>query len=329
MKNINITHLNWHYIQNDLRAVLLIVVSYRSLMLIMAVYALVCLTWGTTWMGIKLAVETVPPLTAAGLRFLIAFPPLLVFAQWRGEPLRFPKGHSVYFSAMVLGYFCLPFFLINYGERHVSSGLAALLFSSMPLYMLIFAAILLRERIHWRQILGIGLGFYALAMVIQGEGLDFVYDQKLGMVAILLAAMMHAACYIAAKKYGSAISPVTFNTLPIGIAGVLLSGAGFVLERPDLAAMSSSSLFALLYLGLVASVVGFLAYFYLLKRLGPVALSFVFLIFPVLSIVLDHVVEGTQFSASFPYFASLLLLGFALTKLPQIHLRIGNQRGKT
>ena len=329
MKNINITHLNSHYIQSDLRSVLLIAVSYRSLMLIAAVYALVCLTWGTTWLGIKLAVETVPPLTAAGLRFLIAFPPLLVFAQWRGDPLRFPKGHSVYVPAMVLGYFCLPFFLINYGEQHVSSGLAALLFSSMPLYMLVFSALMLHERIHWRQMIGIGLGFYALAMVIQGEGLDFAYDQKLGMVAILLAAMMHAACYIAAKKYGAAISPVTFNALPIGIAGFLLTGTGFALERPNLAAMSSSSLLALLYLGVVASVVGFLAYFYLLKRLGPVALSFVFLIFPVLSIVLDHLVEGTRFSANFPFFAGLLLLGFALTKLPQIHLRTGDKEERS
>lgn len=328
MKYINLTRPFQLYIRNDQRTSVQVPKDYYSLTLIVAVYALVCLTWGTTWLGIKLAVETVPPLTAAGLRFLIAFPALLAFALWRGEPLRFPKGYGAYFSAMVLGYFCLPFFLINYGEQHVSSGLAALLFSSMPLYMLIFAAILLRERIHWRQMLGIGLGFYALAMVIQGEGLEFAYDQKLGMVAILLAAMMHAACYIAAKKYGSTISPVTFNTLPIGIAGLLLSGAGFVLEQPDLAAMSSSSLLALLYLGLVASVVGFLAYFYLLKRLGPVALSFVFLIFPVLSIMLDHVVEGTQFSASFPYFASLLLLGFALTKLPLIRLRIGNRKGK-
>lgn len=329
MKYINLTRPLQIYIWNDRRISVQASKDYYSLTLIVVAYVLVCLTWGTTWLGIKLAVETVPPLTAAGLRFLIAFPALLAFALWRGEPLQFPRGYGAYFSLMVLGYFCLPFFLINYGEQHVSSGLAALLFSSMPLYMLVFSALMLHERIYLRQMIGIGLGFYALAMVIQGEGLDFAYDQKLGMVAILLAAMMHAACYIAAKKYGAAISPVTFNTLPIGIAGFLLTGTGFALERPNLAAMSSSSLLALLYLGVVASVVGFLAYFFLLKRLGPVALSFVFLIFPVLSIVLDHLVEGTKFSANFPFFAGLLLLGFALTKLPQIHLRTGDKEERS
>lgn len=53
-------------------------------------FLIVCLSWGTTWLGIKIAVESVPPLTAAGLRFLIAFPLFLSFALLRKEPLLFP-----------------------------------------------------------------------------------------------------------------------------------------------------------------------------------------------------------------------------------------------
>jgi len=287
-------------------------------LLLAALYVLVCFTWGTTWLGIKLAVDTVPPLTAAGLRFLIAFPPLLAYALLRGEPLRFPRGQGGYFAAMTGGYFFLPYFLINFGGQYVSSGLAALLFSTMPVFVVIFSAFMLRERVHWSQLLGIGLGFYALTMVVTGEGLALAYGQKLGALAILLAAVLHAACYVAAKSHGAGVSPVTFNTLPAGIAGALLFAAGLAFERPDLADISATSLLALVYLGAVASVGGFIAYFHLLKHLSPVTLSFVFLIFPVVSVALAHVVEGTRFSPDFPFFAGMLLAGFALTMLAKL-----------
>ena len=88
----------------------------------------VCLSWGTTWLGIKIAVETVPPLTASGLRFLIAFPLFLSFALIRGDSIFFPRSHLGFFVFVTLGYFSLPYYLLNYGETHVSSGLTALLY---------------------------------------------------------------------------------------------------------------------------------------------------------------------------------------------------------
>lgn len=101
-------------------------------------FLIVCLSWGTTWLGIKIAVESVPPLTAAGLRFLIAFPLFLSFALLRREPLLFPRQSRWFFVFVTLSYFSLPYYLLNYGEMHVSSGLTALLFSCMPVFILIF-----------------------------------------------------------------------------------------------------------------------------------------------------------------------------------------------
>ena len=65
----------------------------RSSAVVVAIlFAIVCLTWGTTWLGIKLAVDTVPPLLAAGLRFVIAFPLLYLIARAQRAPLLFPEG---------------------------------------------------------------------------------------------------------------------------------------------------------------------------------------------------------------------------------------------
>jgi len=279
-------------------------------------FLIVCLSWGTTWLGIKIAVESVPPLTAAGLRFLIAFPLFLSFAAWRREPLLFPKGSRWFFLFVTLTYFSLPYYLLNYGEMHVSSGLTALLFSCMPVFILVFSALFLREKIYASQVVGIAIGFASLFMIIRSQGLHLDHAELFGVLAILTAAILHALCYVVTKKHGSAISVITYNTLPIGIAGLLLFVTGLAVEAPAFAAISARSWGALLYLGLVASVGGFIVYFILLKRLSPIILSFVFIIFPVFAVMIGAWYEGQVISPELIGYSAVLLIGFAITKLP-------------
>ena len=279
-------------------------------------FLIVCLSWGTTWLGIKIAVESVPPLTAAGLRFLIAFPLFLSFAVLRKAPLLFPRQSHWFFVFVTLSYFSLPYYLLNYGELHVSSGLTALLFSCMPVFILIFSALFLREKILPTQLLGIAIGFASLFMIIRSQGLHLDQAEWLGVLAILCAAILHALCYVVTKKHGSAISVITYNTLPIGIAGLMLFIVGLNVEAPVFKDITARSWGALLYLGLVASVGGFIVYFLLLKRLSPVLLSFVFIIFPVFALLIGAWYEGTPVSRELMLYSTILLAGFAITKLP-------------
>jgi putative membrane protein PagO len=279
-------------------------------------FMIVCLSWGTTWLGIKIAVESVPPLTAAGLRFLIAFPLFLSFALLRKEPLLFPRQSRWFFLFVTLSYFSLPYYLLNYGEMHVSSGLTALLFSCMPVFILLFSALFLREKIYPSQMLGIAIGFGSLFMIIRSQGLHLDQAEWLGVLAILCAAVMHALCYVVTKKHGSAISVITYNTLPIGIAGAMLFIVGLSVETPVFSDVSARSWGALLYLGLVASVGGFIVYFLLLKRLSPIILSFVFIIFPVFAVIIGAWYEGQTLSRELMIYSAILLSGFAITKLP-------------
>ncbi|WP_185036733.1 DMT family transporter [Pseudomonas fluorescens] len=279
-------------------------------------FLIVCLSWGTTWLGIKIAVESVPPLTAAGLRFLIAFPLFLSFALLRKEPLLFPRQSRWFFVFVTLSYFSLPYYLLNYGEMHVSSGLTALLFSCMPVFILLFCALFLREKIYPSQMLGIAIGFGSLFMIIRSQGLHLDQAEWLGVLTILCAAVMHALCYVVTKKHGSAISVITYNTLPIGIAGLMLFIVGLNVETPVFSDVSARSWAALFYLGLVASVGGFIVYFLLLKRLSPIILSFVFIIFPVFAVIIGAWYEGQTLSRELMIYSAILLSGFAITKLP-------------
>lgn len=317
----------------DATAIVQGVASYRKRWLgnfiTSVLFLVVCLSWGTTWLGIKIAVESVPPLTSAGLRFLIAFPLFLGFAMVRGESIFFPRESAGFFVFVILAYFSIPYYLLNYGEIHVSSGLTALLFSSMPVFILIFSAALLRERVHLPQVLGIGIGFGSLVMIVKSQGLLLNYVETLGVVAILAAAVMHALCYVLTKKKGAAISVITFNTLPIGLAGALLLIVGLWLEQPDFSEITPRSWGALLYLGVVASVGGFIVYFHLLKRLSPVVLSFIFIIFPVFAIVIGAWYEGVPISDDLVIYTILLLIGFSITKLPLLGDRLRNKELKT
>ncbi|RON92304.1 DMT family transporter [Pseudomonas fluorescens] len=279
-------------------------------------FLIVCLSWGTTWLGIRIAVESVPPLTAAGLRFLIAFPLFLSFAMLRKEPLLFPRQSRWFFVFVTLSYFSVPYYLLNYGEMHVSSGLTALLFSCMPVFILMFSALFLREKILPTQMLGIAIGFASLFMIVRSQGLHLDQAEWLGVLAILCAAILHALCYVVTKKHGSAISVITYNTLPIGIAGLMLFIVGLTVEAPVFHDVSARSWGALLYLGLVASVGGFIVYFILLKRLSPVLLSFVFIIFPVFALLIGAWYEGTPITRELMLYSAILLAGFAITKLP-------------
>ncbi|MCG8518186.1 MAG: EamA family transporter [Pseudomonadales bacterium] len=279
-------------------------------------FVVVCFTWGTTWLGIKVAVETVPPLSSAGLRFLIAFPLFVVFARVMREPILFPARSLGFGLLITVFYFSVPYYLINFGEQYVSSGLTSLLFSSMPVFILIFSALILKERIWASQVLGIAIGFFSLYMILQAEGVRMDQNSWWGVAAILSAAIMHALCYILTRKHGAQISVITFNTLPIGLAGLALFACGLVIEQPELGAASTRSWVALLYLGLVASVGGFIVYFYLLKRMSPILLSFVFILFPVVAIAIGAWYEGHGVSRDFIVFSVVMLLGFAVTKLP-------------
>lgn len=285
-------------------------------LLTIILFVMVCFSWGTTWLGIKIAVESVPPLTAAGIRFVIAFPLFLFFAIMRREPLFFPRQHRTFFIFVTVSYFCVPYYLLNYGEQYVSSGLSSLLFSTMPVFILLFSCLFLNERVLPSQFIGIIIGFFSLFMIIRSQGLHLSYTEWTGVVAILAAAIMHALVYIVTKRRNTRIGVITFNTLPIGIAGIGLLIAGFLSEQPDIFTVSERSWAALLYLGLAASPGGFIVYFFLLKKLNPIILSFIFIIFPVFAIAIGAWYEGTLISIELVIFTALLLVGFAITKFP-------------
>ncbi len=97
---------------------------------ILVLFLLVSLTWGTTWLAMRIAAETIPPVFATGMRFMFAAPFLIGIAWLRKTPLLFPRGQRLFQLVICIFYFAIPFSLMIYGETYVSSGLASIIFSN-------------------------------------------------------------------------------------------------------------------------------------------------------------------------------------------------------
>ena len=245
-------------------------------------YICIVLDPGTTWYAMKVSVASFPPLTAAGLRFMCAFPFFLLLAVrlvpgWHLLP---PPGSRWMVGLLTLTYVAVPYALINYGEQRTSSGLAAIVFASVTVLLVVMSVLLGTVRVtvaQWSAIL-VGLGL--LVVLVAESRQDLGVTSVAGPTAIFGAAVLHATSYALMAKYGRDVDVISLEVLPIGAGGALLLGVGTVTEHPDFADATRRSWLAIGYLAVVASVIGFALYFFLLQRVSPVLLSFVFIFFP-------------------------------------------------
>jgi drug/metabolite transporter (DMT)-like permease len=225
--------------------------------------------WGTTYLAIRYAVETIPPLVSAGVRHTIAGLILLGVAWSRG----FRPRREHWLAGTVLGGL---FFLIGHGslhwaERYVSSGLASLLIASEPLWILLMGAAMRQQKINWQNGSGLLLGLLGVAILTARE-FTTRGSRTWGVVAVLVAA--------AAWAFGVCISPrLRLPRDAMGRAAVpLVCGAILLLVAAGVSgefstihwhAISSRSLLGLAYLIVFGSIVAFTAYTWLLQHHSP------------------------------------------------------------
>jgi len=284
---------------------------YRNL-LITALFSAVALTWGTTWMAMKITVATVPPIFATGLRFLCAAPLLLLLARYRRVPLLFPVGQRGFQICVMLFYFAIPFTLMIYGERYTSSSLAAIIFATMPAAVLAASLLFLREKTSLQQLIGLAISIGALGTILWHETHAGGVSQLKGIIALVAAVLIHALMYVQCKKRCTGISVLSYNALPCLGAGILLTLTGLT-EAPDVHAFSTEALLAIVYLGVVAGVGGILCYFALQQVARPFQASLVFLVFPLIAIALENLLNGTSIGRESLLLLLPLLLGIVLT----------------
>lgn len=293
---------------------------------IFVLFIFVAMTWGTTWLAMRIAIETIPPVFATGMRFLFAAPFLIIIAWLRKKPLLFPRKQRLFQFVICIFYFSIPFSLMIYGETYVSSGLASIIFSNMPVAVLVASVFFLNERTSWLQIAGLIIAIFALVGILLEEIKTSTESRWQGVIALISAVIIHAIIYTQCKKRGCVVSLITFNALPCLLAGLIFSAAGWFFEKPRICFFSTHSILATFYLGAFSGVFGILCYFLLQQKASAFQASLVFLIFPLIAVSLENYIYGYAISSQSMLFIIPLVIGIFLTLFSQRMSVTNNQR---
>lgn len=236
----------------------------------------VYLVWGSTYLGIRYAVETIPPLLMAGTRFLLAGLILYAWRRLAGDPA---PTRGQWLRASIVGLLMLlgGNGLLSLAEQHVASGIAALIIGSVPLWMTTIEA--LRPggaRPNVLGILGLMIGFGGIALLVAPTFLtgNPLASQPLGILMLLGASLFWSLGSIYSRTASLPVSTLLSTAMEMlaGAVGLYLAGA-FTGEwsRLALANVTGRSWFSLFYLVIFGSMVGFTTYAWLL-RAAPVSL---------------------------------------------------------
>ena len=262
------------------------------------VWLLLCGIWGSTWLFIKLGLEDLPPITFAGIRFVISCAILFVLIRVRNISLpRKSRDWSLLAVTGVLS-FSLNYGLVFWGEQYISSGLAAVLQSTLPAFGLVIAHLHLpAERMTWPKIVGVVLGIIGVAVVFSNQLAIAGGKALAGCIALVLSALFAAYSNVLVKAHGKNLEPAIlaagqmfFGLIPLMVIGLLLEG------NPIAFRWSAMALVSMLYLAVVGSVLAFLLYYWLVHNMDVTKSMLISLVTPVVAVVLGIVVLGEELS---------------------------------
>jgi drug/metabolite transporter (DMT)-like permease len=279
---------------------------------IWSAYFIVCTVWGSTWLAIKIGLETVPPFLAVGLRFAIASALLLGIIRVRGLAIPHTREAIRVYVTLGLLTFTFPFASVYWGEQFIPSGLCSILFSAYPIWVALFSHFLLKdEPLDVFKVLGIILGFAGLLIIFAGDVHWSDPRGFLGMLAVLWSTILQAYALVSVKKHGQGIDAFVMNFAGMSMCAVFLLCLSVLVEPVSGVSWNATAVGSIVYLGIFGSVAAFGAYYWLLKRIEAVYLSMTSFINPIVAVILGAIVLGETLAPSVFGGAALVLAGIA------------------
>jgi drug/metabolite transporter (DMT)-like permease len=277
------------------------------------VWLILCCIWGSTWLFIKLGLAALPPLTFAGIRFVIACTILFFWIRLRRVPL--PKTRATWVLLAITGIlsFGLNYGLIFWGEQYISSGLAALLQATIPAFGLVFAHFHLPgERLSWAKVVGVVLGVCGVAVVFSNQ-LEVSGRQALaGCVAMILSSLFVAYSNVLVKAYGKNLNPAILAAGQMLFGLLLLLGVGIPLEgNPLHIRWTPLAVISLFYLAIVGSVIAFLLYYWLMLNIAVTKSMLIALVTPVVAVILGMIVLDEEIGWRTLIGGTMIMVGIA------------------
>jgi drug/metabolite transporter (DMT)-like permease len=286
-------------------------------MKVRAVFLVLCLIWGSTWMFIKLGLRDLPPLSFAAIRFLLATVILSGIVAARRASL--PRGRAEWWLIARTGVlaFALNYGLLFWGEQHISSGLAALLQATIPVFgMLLAHPYLPGERLNARKLAGALLGVVGVGVIfssqLAAEGGMAVW----GSAAVLAGAVFVAYANVLVKARGARLDAAVLAAGQMACGFVVLAAAGLAWEGSPLNfRWTWLAVACLLYLTLVGSVAAFLLFYWLVRNVDVTKTMLIALVTPLAAVLLGMAVLGEEVTWRTLAGGALIMSGIGLVVL--------------
>lgn len=261
-----------------------------------AALAAVCFFWGTTYLAIRIGVESMPPFLFAGVRFLLAGGLVSLYFILKKTPWPSAQEWKSILLISIL-FFVIGNSSVVHAEQHISSGLAALICSAIPIWVVLINLMMSRsERVNIMIITGLIVGFGGLMMIFYDNLGDLSDPAHLFSIGFLLFGNL-------TWSYGTVISkkikwktPFMFAAgLQMLLAGIQLSAVGLLAGEAPSFHPTAEGWLTMLYLALIGSILAYGAYLYALSKLPSTVVSLYAYVNPIVAVVFGYLVLNEQF----------------------------------
>jgi drug/metabolite transporter (DMT)-like permease len=270
--------------------------------------------WGSSYLFIKIGVDHgLQPFTLIMFRLGIGFVLLASVVAYFHEPL--PRDPRMYGHLFVMGVIniAIPFTLITFAEQAVSSSLASVINSAVPLFVIVIAALFLRgEQITVNRLVGLAVGFVGVAILVGLDVTNLGSADTLGELALVGATISYAIGGVYSKAHVHGLRPMIPAVFQVFFGLVVISVLAFLTEHPFAVVPAPESLFAVVWLGLLGSGLAYLGYFRILQNWGATRASMVAYLLPIYGIALGALVLQEPIAPSTLLGTALVIGGIAL-----------------
>lgn len=288
------------------------------------VWLLLCGIWGSTWLFIKLGLEDLPPLTFAGIRFLIASTILISLIAVRRISLPRTRGDLMLLAGTGILAFSLNYGLLFWGEQYISSGLAALLQATIPAFGLVIAHLYLPgEQMTPAKVIGVVMGVIGVGVIFSNQLSVAGPSALAGSAALVCSSVCVSYSNVLVKARGKNLDPailaagqMLFGLVPLLLIGIPLEG------NPLHFHWTERAFIALFYLAIVGSVIAFLLYYWLVHNMDVTKTMLIALVTPVIAVTLGMLVLNEELSWRTLAGGTTIMAGIGL-----IVLRRGKKKG--
>jgi drug/metabolite transporter (DMT)-like permease len=261
-------------------------------LIVIFAFALVYLFWGSTYLGIRIAIEHIPPALMCATRFLLSGVLMLGYCAFTGHKIRYSAGQLGQMAIVGILLLTGGNLTLSYAEEHVSSGLAALILASTPLWFLVLDTLLLGDHhIAPRAMIGLGLGVVGIVVLLWPKLTGTGLSQMWASLSLLFASFVWALGSVLSKRWQSSdvdpFSATAWQMLAAGLANLLIAVAVGDFSR---VMWTARGIAAVCYLVICGSLIGYTAYIWLLAHVPTSKVSTYAYVNPVVAVLLGWLV---------------------------------------